>query len=45
VKYKKSTGEERAIRSRFLVGADGGRGFVRRQHLSQKGVRMEKVPG
>lgn len=36
-----ATGEEKRIRSRFLVGADGKTGFTRKMYLEPKGVQMQ----
>ena len=42
VDYKDSSGEERRISGKFLVGADGKTGFVRKKYLEPRGVLMEK---
>ena len=42
VDYKDSSGGERRIRAKFLVGADGKTGFVRKKYLESRGVLMEK---
>ena len=40
-KYVDASGEEKQIRSRFLVGADGKTGFTRKMYLEPKGVQMQ----
>ena len=40
--YEDQNGSSHTIRSRFLVGADGKTGFVRKKYLEPKGVVMEK---
>lgn len=42
-KYVDCNGIERVVRSKFLVGADGKTGFVRKNYLEPKGVRMEPI--
>jgi hypothetical protein len=37
------TNEVKKLRSRFVVGTDGRRGFTRNMYLEQKAVLMEKV--
>lgn len=39
--YIDSTGEERHVRARFLVGADGKTGFTRKMYMEPKGVKLE----
>ncbi|CAM1509221.1 Fc.00g029600.m01.CDS01 [Cosmosporella sp. VM-42] len=39
--YTDSTGAEKHIRSRFLVGADGKTGFTRKMYMEPKGVKLE----
>jgi 2-polyprenyl-6-methoxyphenol hydroxylase-like FAD-dependent oxidoreductase len=41
--YTDEAKQERCIRSRFLVGADGKTGLTRKHYLEPKGVLMEKV--
>ncbi|VUC22234.1 unnamed protein product [Clonostachys rosea] len=43
VTYQEADGREKQIRSRFVVGADGKTGFVRKKYLEPKGIRMETV--
>ena len=43
VSYTNKDGQERRIRSRFLVGADGKTGFTRKRYLEPQGIYMEKV--
>jgi 2-polyprenyl-6-methoxyphenol hydroxylase-like FAD-dependent oxidoreductase len=42
VTYSTSTGEEKQLRAKFLVGADGKTGFTRKKYLESRGVTMEK---
>lgn len=42
VDYMHNNGEEHRIRGKFLVGADGKTGFVRKKYLEPRGVLMEK---
>ncbi|KAJ9603784.1 hypothetical protein H2200_011970 [Cladophialophora chaetospira] len=44
-KYAGDNGTERRIRGKFLVGADGKTGFIRKHYLEPKGVLLEMVPG
>ncbi|KAH8433016.1 putative monooxygenase [Aspergillus melleus] len=39
--YLDPNGNERYVRARFLVGADGKTGFVRKHYLEPRGVKME----
>ena len=43
VSYTNKDGQERRIRSRFLVGADGKTGFTRKRYLEPQGIYMERV--
>ncbi|KAL9085457.1 MAG: hypothetical protein Q9165_007607 [Trypethelium subeluteriae] len=43
VEYEDGDGSLRRLRSKFLVGADGKTGFVRKRYLEPKGVHMEQV--
>lgn len=43
VSYTNRDGQERRIKSRFLVGADGKTGFTRKRYLEPQGVYMERV--
>jgi 2-polyprenyl-6-methoxyphenol hydroxylase-like FAD-dependent oxidoreductase len=38
--YRSCDGSRRQVLSRFLVGADGKRGFVRKGYLEAKGIRQ-----
>lgn len=40
--YRTTTGEEKGLRARFLVGADGKTGYTRKQYLEPRGVILEK---
>lgn len=42
VEYKDKNGQNRKIRAKFLVGADGKTGFTRKKYLEPRGVIMEK---
>jgi 2-polyprenyl-6-methoxyphenol hydroxylase-like FAD-dependent oxidoreductase len=44
VTYQTADGKMHGIRAKFLVGADGKTGFVRKNYLEAKGVVMEKSP-
>ncbi|CAN9267379.1 unnamed protein product [Alternaria alternata] len=37
------TGQERQIRSKFLVGADGKTGFTRKHYLEPRGITLDQV--
>lgn len=39
--YIDSLGTQRTVRSRFIVGADGKTGFLRKQYLEPKGIILE----
>jgi 2-polyprenyl-6-methoxyphenol hydroxylase-like FAD-dependent oxidoreductase len=39
--YVDPEGNDRRIRARFLVGADGKTGYVRKQYLEPRGIKME----
>ena len=39
--YLDPTGTERYVRARFLVGADGKTGFVRKHYLEPRGISMK----
>lgn len=39
--YVDPEGNNRRIRARFLVGADGKTGYVRKQYLEPRGIKME----
>lgn len=42
-RYKKCDGSEARIRAKFLVGADGKKGFVRKMYLEPRGVKLERT--
>ncbi|KAF4336948.1 monooxygenase [Fusarium beomiforme] len=42
-RYTDKSNQTRAIRGRFLVGADGKTGFTRKQYLEPKGVTMDQA--
>ncbi|KAJ5379427.1 hypothetical protein N7509_012546 [Penicillium cosmopolitanum] len=39
--YVEPEGNKRRIRARFLVGADGKTGYVRKQYLEPRGIKLE----
>lgn len=43
VSYTRPDGTEARLKSAYLVGADGKRGFVRKEYLEAKGI--EQIPG
>ena len=45
VTYQDAAGQSRSIKSRFLVGADGKTGFVRKKYLEPRGIILEKSEG
>jgi 2-polyprenyl-6-methoxyphenol hydroxylase-like FAD-dependent oxidoreductase len=45
VSYLDAHERPQSIRGRFLVGADGKTGFVRKKYLEPKGVILEKCEG
>ncbi len=45
VDYDDANGDRRHIQARFLVGADGKTGFVRKRYLEPKGILMERCEG
>ncbi len=42
VTYANTQGEEKKLRGKFLVGADGKTGYTRKHYLEPKGINMEK---
>ncbi|KAJ6090284.1 hypothetical protein N7486_009099 [Penicillium sp. IBT 16267x] len=42
-RYRDPNGEERQIKARFLVGADGKTGFTRKRDLEPRGIVMEQA--
>lgn len=42
VKYTNADGQETSIRGKFLVGADGKTGYVRKKYLEPRGITMDK---
>jgi len=42
IEYNNQAGTRRSIRSRWLVGADGKRGVVRKKFLEPEGIRQEE---
>jgi len=45
VQYTDADGQTKSIRSKFLVGADGKTGYVRKKYLEPKGITMDKCEG
>lgn len=45
VQYTTSSGDSKNIRGKFLVGADGKTGFVRKKYLEPQGIILEKCEG
>jgi 2-polyprenyl-6-methoxyphenol hydroxylase-like FAD-dependent oxidoreductase len=43
--YSDASGCQRSIRSKFLVGADGKTGYVRKKYLEPKGVNLVRSSG
>ncbi|KAI9048859.1 hypothetical protein LZ554_006716 [Drepanopeziza brunnea f. sp. 'monogermtubi'] len=41
--YRNASSEEKRLRARFLVGADGKTGFTRKMYLEPRGVIMEQA--
>jgi 2-polyprenyl-6-methoxyphenol hydroxylase-like FAD-dependent oxidoreductase len=41
--YSDASGALKSVRSKFLVGCDGKRGFTRKFYLEPKGVLMEQI--
>ena len=41
--YLDASGEQKKIRSKFLVGCDGKKGFTRKTYLEPRGVLMEQI--
>lgn len=45
VQYTDVNGESKSIRGKFLVGADGKTGFVRKKYLEPRGITMDRCEG
>lgn len=45
VEYKDAKGSTHTIRAKYLVGADGKTGYVRKKFLEPKGILMERSEG
>lgn len=43
--YRTSKGQFKSIKGKFLVGADGKTGFVRKRYLEEKGISLERCEG
>lgn len=43
VNYTDASGKVKHLRSKFLVGADGKKGFTRKMYLEPRGIQMENV--
>ena len=44
ITYKTDDAMIHRVRAKFLVGADGKKGFTRKNYLEAKGVLMERSP-
>ncbi|KAJ5564452.1 hypothetical protein N7513_000694 [Penicillium frequentans] len=42
-RYRDPSGDERQIKARFFVGADGKTGFTRKRYLEPRGILMEQA--
>ncbi len=42
--YTSENNSSHTVKAKFLVGADGKTGFVRKKNLEPKGITMEKSP-
>lgn len=45
VQYVDASGQEHSIQGKFLVGADGKTGYVRKKYLEPKGITMDHCEG
>ena len=45
IQYVDSAGQSKTIQSKFLVGADGKTGYVRKKYLEPRGITMDKCEG
>lgn len=45
VVYVDTKGEKKRIQGKFLVGADGKTGYVRKNYLEPRGIKLESVAG
>jgi len=45
VQFTDADGQPQSIQSKFLVGADGKTGYVRKKYLEPKGITMDKCEG
>lgn len=45
VEYTDSQNTSRKLSARFLVGADGKTGYVRKKYLEPKGIQLERCEG
>jgi len=45
VQYTDAMGQPKSIQGKFLVGADGKTGYVRKKYLEPKGITMDKCEG
>lgn len=45
VRYTDADGQSATLRGKFLVGADGKTGYVRKKYLEPKGITMDKCEG
>lgn len=45
VQYTNKEGQQKTVEAKFLVGADGKTGFVRKKYLEPQGITMERCEG
>lgn len=45
VQYVDANSQSKSLRGKFLVGADGKTGFVRKKYLEPKGITMDRCEG
>jgi len=45
IKYSEQSGTTKRIKARFVVGADGKTGFVRKKYLEPQGITLDRCEG
>ena len=45
VRYVDPAGSQKVVEGKFLIGADGKTGFVRKNYLEPRGILLESIPG
>jgi len=45
VQYVDATGQSKTVQTKFLVGADGKTGYVRKKYLEPRGITMDRCEG